>query len=410
MAVTVLLIDDNLDQITITRRALDANNYMIDTASNALEGLKKLLAFTYDVVLCDYRLPAMSGVELLKQMKAHRRDVPFIIVTAAGNERVAVEAMQEGAYDYLVKDVAYEVLLPGVIQRTIDRHRDRQERKRTEAALRIAYDRLRETQAHLVQSEKLAALGQFAAGVAHEVKNPLHIIAVSAHMLSKASADSRKAADLLTEIQGAVKRADKIIRGLLEFSKPSALQLKPDDLNRILEECLHVLNTQLGLHQVTVKRSLAASPPLLMLDEEQMRQAFTNVIMNAVEAMPQGGQVLVRTSVKELTQMGGRVGRRATDRFTPGQRIMICEVEDAGVGIPASSLTQVFDPFFTTKAPDGGTGLGLSITKTIVEAHGGTIEIRSQEGAGTTVAISLPLAELGAAASLEPAYHGAADA
>ena len=397
MAVTLLVIDDNADQATITRRVLDANAYMIDTASNALEGLKKLLAYTYDVVVCDYRLPGMNGVELLKQMKAHGRDVPFIIVTAAGNERVAVEAMQEGAYDYLVKDVAYEVLLPGTIQRTIDRHREKQERKQAQAALRVAYDRLRETQAHLVQSEKLAALGQFAAGVAHEVKNPLHVIAVAAHLLT--ANDERPSGELLTDIQEAVKRADKIIRSLLEFSKPASLQLKPEDVNRILEESLAPLSQQLSLQRIAVRRELEEAPPLVMLDREQMQQVCANVILNAVQAMPQGGELVIRTYVKSLVQRGHGVGHRASDRFIPGQRAMVCEIEDTGIGIPAASLSQVFDPFFTTKAPAGGTGLGLSITKTIVEAHGGLIEIRSQEGDGTAVVITLPLVEAALPAS-----------
>jgi signal transduction histidine kinase len=274
--------------------------------------------------------------------------------------------------------------------------RDITEQKRAEAELRQAHDRLRETQARLTQSEKLVALGQFAVGLAHEVKNPLHVISVAVDLLATSnSPNPQESAELFPTIKHAVKQADTIIRSLLEFARPASLQLKAENLNHVIEEALGFLRTPLHVNGVTVTRSFATELPAVLIDTEQMQQALVNVILNAVQAMPKGGELTVRTSVKTLTRVGHGVGRRAMDRFKLGERVLVCEVEDTGIGIPPDSLSKVFDPFFTTKSPEGGTGLGLSITRTIVEVHLGMIEIHSKEGKGTTVVMTLPLAETG---------------
>ena len=179
--ITLLLIDDNPDQLTITKRALrGATEYIIENALDAPDGLEKIPARSYDVILCDYRLPSMSGIEVLKQLEEHEWDIPFILITVAGSERVAVEAMQHGAYDYIVKDAAYEDVLPGVIQRAIDRHLEKQDRKRLEAerdqaqaALQVSYEQLKTAQQQAIQQERLRALGQMASGIAHDFNNAL---------------------------------------------------------------------------------------------------------------------------------------------------------------------------------------------------------------------------------------------
>lgn len=124
----ILLIDDNLDQITITKRALRRHaDCEFETASTAQEGLQKVLARDYDVILCDYRLPGMNGLELFQQLKTQGKEVPFIVITAAGNERVAVDAIRQGAADYVVKDASYEMLLGEIIQRAVEHFRHKQQ-------------------------------------------------------------------------------------------------------------------------------------------------------------------------------------------------------------------------------------------------------------------------------------------
>lgn len=151
MPVRILGIDDNLDSIVITRRVLERamSGCQLDSANNGQEGLSKLRSESYDLILCDYRLPDMSGVDVLQQLKKEGRDVPVVIITAAGSERVAVEAMNAGAYDYIVKDALYEDLLPGVIERTLTRYREKRERERLEAERNEALATLQREKAEL---------------------------------------------------------------------------------------------------------------------------------------------------------------------------------------------------------------------------------------------------------------------
>lgn len=157
MAVTILLIDDNQDQVTITRKALtrSGQEYHLESAATAKEGLEKIRAGHYDVVLCDYRLPDVSGIDLLKQLKEIGSDCPFIIVTSMGSERVAVEAMKGGAYDYVVKDASYEDVLPEIIRQSLERHREREERRRLEAERNAAIEALQKEKAHLETLNKV---------------------------------------------------------------------------------------------------------------------------------------------------------------------------------------------------------------------------------------------------------------
>ena len=150
MAIRILCIDDNPDSIVITKRVLDRlTGYVVESAGDAAAGLARIAEQPYDAVICDYRLPGTSGVELLHQLQTAGRSLPIIITTSAGSERVAVEAMKVGAYDYVVKDAAYEELLPGVIQRALDHHRDKQARERLERERNDAIESLRQEKAEL---------------------------------------------------------------------------------------------------------------------------------------------------------------------------------------------------------------------------------------------------------------------
>ena len=156
MAVRLLLIDDNEDQIAITKRTLNgATGYQVDCALNAGAGLKKLLEQPYDLVLCDYRLPDMSGLELFRQLLARNQDVPFLLITSVGNERLAVEALQMGASDYVVKDVSFDACLPAVIQRSLDRHREKKERRQMEAERNDAIEAMKREKAQLEQMNQI---------------------------------------------------------------------------------------------------------------------------------------------------------------------------------------------------------------------------------------------------------------
>jgi signal transduction histidine kinase len=248
---------------------------------------------------------------------------------------------------------------------------------------------LRSTQLQLIQAEKLESLGRLAAGVAHELKNPLMMMLTGVKVLSTRQAASDEAArQLLEDMADAVARADKIIGGLLNYSRAGGLDVAPTDLNATVEEALQLVKHEFASARMTVERQLDASLPPLLLDRFKIQQVFINLFTNAIHATGADGEIRVRTSLEKLTR-GPNIGYRKTDRYVPGERVAVIRVEDSGTGIPEADLLKVFDPFFTTKPTGRGTGLGLSVSRQIVEMHGGTIEIGNRDEGGARVTIIL---------------------
>lgn len=256
--------------------------------------------------------------------------------------------------------------------------KDLSERRKSEIRLEAAYHRLKKIQSQLIQSEKMKVVGVLASGVAHEVKNPLSVIMqATSYMESKLGSDKKELHDTLIMIKNAATRANKIVRGMLDFSRPDPLTLAPNELNDVINAAFSLAAKQLTGKNIKTDMHLAAGLPLVMIDRNQMEQVFINIILNSLYATPPGGRLTAKTYVAK-----------------PADTV-VCEIIDTGKGIPKSKLGSVFDPFFTTKPPGEGTGLGLAIIKTIVEKHKGTIEIESEKGKGTKVILTLPLTKNG---------------
>ena len=259
--------------------------------------------------------------------------------------------------------------------------------------LERAYEELKEAQDTLIQVEKLNAVGQLASGVAHEVRNPLGIILQGTNYLEKKlSPKEEDSFRTLGIIKNSVKRADRIISSLLDFSRATSLDLQPGDINSILEDSLSLAKVNSGFKNVDIVRETKADLPKVLVDKIRMEQVFINMFLNAIHAMPKGGKLVIRSYDKELGQAKNGVGKRRDGSFVQGERAVIVEIEDTGIGISERNLRRIFDPFFTTKGPRGGTGLGLSVSRNIINLHGGLIDIRSQTGKGTTVVITLKIA------------------
>lgn len=227
----------------------------------------------------------------------------------------------------------------------------------------------------LIQSEKLAALGTVAAGVAHEVKNPLAIIVQGIAFLKTSLYNDARLLDVVDRIEKSALRADNIVRSLLSFSREISLKMEETDIAPVIDETLSFMDDQIRHKNIHVKRVYAPGLPKIIMDSNQIKQVFTNLFMNAIEAMQEGGILGIRTLQK----------KDKTD-----QAYVRVVVSDTGEGIPEDRIGRIFDPFFTTKNTEGNTGLGLSITKGIIDKHHGTIEIESEPGRGTRVMIGLP--------------------
>jgi signal transduction histidine kinase len=252
------------------------------------------------------------------------------------------------------------------------------------------YTKLKETQAQLIQAEKLYAVGQLASGVAHEVRNPLAIILQGVNYLeSKLSNTEVDIQETLSVLKESVKRADKIINALLDFSRATILELRPENINNIIESSLSLIRNHLANKNIEITTELKHGIHKVLVDKNRLEQVFINILLNAIQAMPGGGRIIIRSSDKQLWNAKHGIGGKEVDRLQLGKSIVVVEIEDTGEGIPPENLKKVFDPFFTTKGPSGGCGLGLSVTHSIISMHKGLIEIESQPGKGTKVTIVL---------------------
>jgi signal transduction histidine kinase len=254
--------------------------------------------------------------------------------------------------------------------------------------LRRANEEAKSAQLHLIQAAKLESIGRLSAGIAHEVKNPLAVILFAIdYLVASVESPDPNVATSLNDAREAVARADTVIRGLLDFS--SATEPKPsvEDVNEVLQKALLLVRHALTKSHIFVVEELEKGLPPAMLDRNKIEQVFVNLIVNAVDAMPDGGTLIVRTRLERLNEEGPGVGVRKTDRFRVDIRGIVVEIEDTGTGIQETSRGNLFDPFFTTKPPGKGTGLGLAVCKSIVALHGGTIEIANKEGGGARATV-----------------------
>ncbi|MBN1998647.1 4Fe-4S binding protein [candidate division KSB1 bacterium] len=237
--------------------------------------------------------------------------------------------------------------------------------------LRHSLDILRKTQQQLIQSEKMASVGQLAAGVAHELNNPLGgIMIYSSLLLDKAKRDLEEAQDL-ERIVAETERCRKIVRGLLDFSRQTRMEAVVADLNKILKNTLALVARQALFIDIRVIEKLQTNLPPVFVDVGQIQQVFLNIILNAAEAMEGKGCLNVETALD-------------------GGEFIQATIGDTGPGIPTDLLNKIFDPFFTTKPPGKGTGLGLAIAYGIVQKHKGDIVVASRKAVGTTFIIKLP--------------------
>jgi len=232
---------------------------------------------------------------------------------------------------------------------------------------------LTEMQSHLVQSEKLASLGKLAAGIAHEINNPLGGILIYSHLLLEDTDKKNPQYDNLKKIVKETTRCKDIVKGLLQFARPKDPEMILTDINEILENSLSIMERQVLFQNINLKKEYSTDLPKIVADSAQLQQVFMNIIINAAEAMDGDGTLSIRTF------LGG-----------DGKSIQI-EFTDTGHGIKEEDKKRLFEPFFSTKEVGKGTGLGLAISYSIIQKHEGEIKVSSQEGKGSTFTVVIPV-------------------
>lgn len=257
-------------------------------------------------------------------------------------------------------------------------------------AFNTMVERLSETQRQLALADKLASVGRLAAGIAHEINNPLTGVLSYASLLRKRFDADREAADDLDVIVRETVRCRGIIKGLLDFSRPAQPLRKPTDLNEVARRAVAVVMSQLSLRHVSLSLDLAEDLPEAHADANQIQQVVVNLLLNAADAIgEEGGTIAVAT--RTVTLPAGPEPDQATGVPSGDPRPAVeLAVSDNGCGIPPEDIPHLFEPFFSTKG-NRGTGLGLAVTWGLVEAHGGHIDVQSEPGRGTRLAVRLPL-------------------
>jgi hypothetical protein len=285
-------------------------------------------------------------------------------------------------------------------------------------SLEMANKKLKQAQEELIRTEKLASIGRFAAGVAHEVGNPLGAILGYTSILEKDGVDGEDAKDYLRRIEKEIERINRIVRELLDFAKPSKFEIKDIEVNKVVENTLSLLSHQKNFKNIETQLELQPDLPMVKGDESQLSQVLINILLNAIDAMPNGGNLKIQTENLVVDNLFGDEfqplypRRRKADptesdysrmrkpdplssllsKFSRGDSLVKINISDTGMGIEQENLEKIFDPFFSTKDPDKGTGLGLSISLRIIESMGGKISVESEVGKGSTFEIYFPVA------------------
>ena len=239
-------------------------------------------------------------------------------------------------------------------------------------------------QERIMESERLAMVGQLAAGVAHELNNPLGGILVYSHLLLEKLDKNDPKREQLEKIVTQSTRCKEIVKGLLDFSRQTEPRMELADVNKILNSALSLLEDQALFHNIKIEKDMTLSLPKVMLDSAQIQQVFINILLNSAESIERNGNLLIRTQLSQNKQF------------------VEIELTDTGCGISEENIKKLFDPFFTTKDVGKGTGLGLSVSYGIIQRHAGNIIVKSKEGKGTTFIIQLPIQQVKSKKKPEP--------
>jgi PAS domain S-box-containing protein len=271
--------------------------------------------------------------------------------------------------------VTGEILMVGI-------SRDITEQKNTQEKLENVILELRSTQTELIEAEKLKIVGRLAAGVAHEVKNPLNIILMAADTLCEQNIDEEERKELCTEIRIAVQKANNVIFELLDFSAAKELKMQTGSLNAVVDRAITLVHHRAIKSKATLKIELAEDLPEIPMDPQKIEQVLINLIFNAINAMPEGGCIEIQTALEKIGSEADAAKGPLIERFRIGDRAVTLAVRDSGTGIDQENLGKVFEPFFTTGPKGKSSGLGLMVTKNIVERHHGVLTLRNRHNGG----------------------------
>jgi len=392
----ILVVDGEKKILRAMERVFFEDRYETITASSPEEGLEILSAVApIQVVISGLRVPGMDGIEFLRRVNRRWPHTVRVILSGCEDRDAIVSAMDQGRIDRMIVRPWHNDELRNTIVNALEMYELRTKNRKLadelngkNSALQDLNDRMEETiaakteelgriQRNLSHAERTASLKTMAAGIVGTLSAPLSNIMEEIRYIRSVAPTDARITDGSERITRDALRAEHVVGGLCAFSRMSGDPKMVDMINcaDMIDDIISDLECQIRLRQVEVVRKIYAGRTVMAMDGSRMREAFINVLSNAIEAMPHGGTIIIRS-------------RRVRDRLRRG--FLQLTFADTGCGIPGDVIRHVFDPFYTTGREQGKTGLGLSIARGIVEAHGGSIRIESRVGAGTKVFIRLP--------------------
>lgn len=392
----ILIVDDKVENLVALERVLQDLPVEIIRANSGNEALALTLKNEFALALVDVQMPDMDGFETVELMhqEENATALPVIFVSAVfSGDYYKIKGVEAGAIDFLEKPIVPQVMI-GKVRLFIDLYHSRiqlqaardtleEKVKQRTVELEQAHEQLQEATIGMIQSEKLAALGEMSAGVAHELSQPLNVIKMVAQEILIDKKRGRFSEDELFEdnLPTLVKQTNRmatIINHMRLYSRQTVgTELQSISMNEAVEGVLTLTGHQLLIHNVKINKELTDDLPNVQLDQIRMEQVIMNLVTNARHAM--------ETFRTEGMLLEIRSYRQDADEVA-------LDVRDNGGGVPEASRDKIFEPFFTTKEAGKGTGLGLSVAKKIVQEAGGRIDLVTVEGEGSTFTIVLPVA------------------
>jgi signal transduction histidine kinase len=387
----VLLVVDDEEGVRSSLELVFSDQFEVVTAQNGPEALEKIGSLAPNLMMLDLKLPEMHGLEVLERAKIADSALEVIVITALHELETAVEAMRLGAFTYVVKPFDNHQLRD-LAKRALTKHRInldnsrvvetlmhensrlRVQRNRLRRRLHVAEEALHSTREELLHAARFVAIGEVAANLAHEIRNPLTVMASYAQLIR--ANQERSIEPYVEKIEHTIRRLMRLTQHLMRLGSPVTHYAMLYDVNQMVEDALALVRPRTDIQKLAVVTHLETPTPRLNGDPDQMVQLLLNLFLNACQAMPNGGELEVTTA--SLTDPDD----------APGRWVEIA-VRDTGVGIAPEVLSRIFEPYFTTKGRSEGTGLGLAVVHKIVEGLGGNITVSSELGAGSRFRIRL---------------------
>lgn len=364
--ISVLFLEDNQDDVELELYELRRGGLVVrhTVARNRAEFMECLASPDFDIIIADYNLADITGIEAIHICRRRGIGIPIILITGIGNERVAVDSLREGAIDYILKNN-----IEGFSARVV-----------RALAIWAEHREKEQLRQQLFHMQKMESIGTLASGIAHDFNNILTGIMVNASMSLRDIPAESRAHERVRSIVDMSRRGNDLTRQLLVFGRKQALDFTVTDLNRFINDTALFVRRMVEA-PVDIHVTPNSSGMFIRADKGQLTQVMMNLILNARDAMNGAGSVGIGISRVPSDDGGAEFAR--------------LDVSDTGSGISEEHIAKIFDPFFTTKETGRGTGLGLSIVYSIIKAHGGRIDVKSKPGKGTTFSLFLPLVDAG---------------